>query len=148
MSRTNEAAGAGWTRILATGHEAWVGTVQGELFLGTEVSAQRRVDRERPVGLLPLLEKPRSEIVNEISERESELGAEAGTLLALVPLDAIPAEAVESRLDFWVQLALDWLDETPTSGGRDDLLAIVECAPWASQRARHRASRLRTTARD
>jgi hypothetical protein len=143
MLPTDFAAGLAWTRILQLSSDAWLGAVGDELFVGGYEAPRRRVDPARPTGLLPCLERPRSVVVAELRAREVELDLGEGALTELVPLGVIPVEAVVSELDYWVQLALDWLAETPDDSARRVLLASIEGASWATQRARHRAMKLR-----
>jgi hypothetical protein len=143
MYLTDSIAGSAWTRILHLGGDAWLGLVRGVPFIGDYEVARRRVDLERPTGLLPCLERPRAVVISELRSRELELGLGGGTLETLVPLDAILAEAVASEMDYWVHLALGWLSETPGNSRYDALLAAVESAPWATQQSRHRAAKLR-----
>ena len=147
MSLTDSPAGLVWTRILQVSSEVWLGALGDELFVGAYEGPKRRVDTARPTGLLPCLERPRSVVLAELRAREVELDVGEGALAGLVPLDSIPAEAVRSELDYWVQLALDWLADAPEDRTREVLLATIERAPWATQRARHRAMTLRTTRR-
>lgn len=131
-----------WTRILKLSDENWLGVLDDELFLGSYQAPIRRVDPVNPTGLLPCLEQPRSVVVAELQNREAELGLSTGSLGRLVPLDAIPSAAVASKMDYWVQLALDWLAETPPDEASEELLKALERASWVSQQARHRARHL------
>jgi len=143
MYLTDSLADSAWTPILHLGGDTWLGLVRGVPFVGNHEVARRRIDPERPTGLLPCLERPRAVVISELRIRDVELGLAGGTLAALLPLDVIPAEAVASEMDYWVQLALGWLAETPGDITSDALLAAVESAPWATQQSRHRAMKLR-----
>jgi hypothetical protein len=143
MSPTDPPATTAWLRILQLGSDAWLGLVGEELFVGSYETPKRRVDPANPTGLLPCLEKPRDIVIAELRAREVDLCVAQGTLTELVPLDAIPAAAVASEMDYWVQLALDWLAEVPGGDASDGLLGTIAHSTWATQRARHRATNLR-----
>jgi hypothetical protein len=138
-------APAGWLRILHLGGDSWLGLAGGDLFAGSYGAPSRRIETDCPIALLPCLAKRRPVVIAELRSRELELGFNEGALVDLVPLDAIPSAAVASEMDYWMQLALDWLAETHRDNPQEELLRAVEGAAWATQRARHRATSLRTT---
>lgn len=143
MSHTETEAAQAWIRVLPFDDGAWVGLVGDELFVGDYESPKRRIDPEDPIGLLPCLEKPRRVVQDELRAREVELRVVEGSVSSKVPLDAIPAAAVASEMDYWVELALDWLAQRPGDVATERLLNAIEHADWATQRARHRARKLR-----
>lgn len=132
-----------WIRILHLGGESWLGLVGDELFVGDETTPKRPLDPAIPTGLLPCLERPYQVVKAELDEREDALSLPRGSLTAMVPLTAIPAAAIESQIDYWVELALDWIAALSTGGVDDGSLLAIEQAPWASQRAKHRARGVR-----
>ena len=137
-----------WVPLLRLDGDAWAGLANGALCVGTMDAAERPVDPNHPIGLLPCLERPRETVLTELRRREVELDVADGVLSPLVPLDGIPAEAVSTRLDQWVRPALEWLANMPPSRPRDGLLAQVEDAAWASQDTRQRARTLRRSLDD
>ncbi len=132
-----------WIRILHLGGESWLGLVGDDLFVGDETTPKRLLEPEVPTGLLPCLERPYEDVRADLDEREDELSLPRGSLTEMVPLTAIPAAAITSRIDYWVELALDWIVVLPTGGVDDGSLLAIEQAPWASQRAKHRARSIR-----
>jgi hypothetical protein len=64
-------------------------------------------------------------------------------LAARLQLTSIPSAAIDSRMPYWVDRALDWLEVFPQEAVDTAQLATIEQATWASQRARHRARSLR-----
>ena len=112
------------------------------LFVGDAAGPKREVDPGNPVGLLPCLERPRATVLAELVDRERDLSLPSGFLAERVPLDVVPAAAVSTRLDYWVQLALDWLSDAPATDLDRGLLAGLADATWATRRARHRARKL------
>jgi hypothetical protein len=131
-----------WVPILEIGHDTWVGVVGGNTYVGSNEAPIRRVDPARPTGLLPCLEMSRESIIAKLRERARELGLAEDALAEAVPLDALPAEAVRSEMDYWAQLALRWLALTPGDQLSDDLLRTVERADWTTQNTRQLATRL------
>ncbi|WP_157803638.1 hypothetical protein [Luteimicrobium subarcticum] len=134
--------GTGWTRLVSLSGDLWLGLAGGELYVGSHDAPIRRVDRARPTGLLPLLERPRPAVIAELRQCERDVGLGDGFLVAFIPFGAILAEAVASELDYWVHLALDWLEEYSEKNVATGLLSKIEHAAWATQHARHRSRHL------
>jgi len=143
MSSTDPSRPTGWTRLLHLGGDAWLGLAGGALSVGDENGPRREVDPANPTGLLPCLERPHDVVLLELRDREVELSMAPGSLSALVPLRAIPRAAVSSQIDYWVELALDWIEGMPPAEVDTDLLELLEHESWPTQRVRHRAGRLR-----
>lgn len=141
-SSTAPAASAPWVRVLHLGGDTWLGLVDDALFVGDHETPKREVERLNPTGLLPCLERPYDVVVAELQAREVELCLAQGSLTDLVPLDAIPAAAVNSQIDYWVQLALDWLSSMPGDAVPEEILELIQREPWPTRRARHRARNL------
>jgi hypothetical protein len=145
MSSTDQAGSTPWTRILHLGGDTWLGLVGEALFVGDHENPKREVDRAAPTGLLPCLERPYDVVVAELRTRAGELSLDEGTLIDMVPLDSVPVEAVDSRMDYWIQLALDWLGSMPPDESSEGLLELLSSEAWPTQRARHRARGLLRT---
>lgn len=144
MSSTDELpSGASWVPLLHLGDDAWLGMLGTQVFVGDLHGPKREVDPDEPIGLLPCLERPYSVIVEELREREAELSQSLGSLIGRVPLAAIPHAAVESKSNYWADLALGWLAEMPSSEVDVAALETLENADWAAQGVRQRARRLR-----
>lgn len=142
MSFTEFAEPSRWVAILRVSTDAWLGMIDDRLYMGTILGPKREVDESRPIGLLPCLERRYDDVITELRAREIELLLQPGSLVARTPLKAIPRVALESRLDYWIQLALDWITDTPIDAVDHEMLSALARAPWASQRARHRAHAL------
>ena len=136
-----------WTPLLELGDEVYLGVVRGELSVGTHYRPTGRVGREVPTDLLPLLERPRDAVVEELRARERDSGLAPGSLIPLVPLANIPAAAIDTRLNYWVGLAVEWIVAEPAEIPGNRFLVSISRAPWASQRLRHRAQVLLADAR-
>lgn len=143
MSSTDPSMPTRWTRLLHLGGDAWLGLAQETLYVGDENGPRREVDPGNPTGLLPCLERPYDVVLLELQEREVELSMTQGSLRTLVPLHAIPRAAVTSQIDYWVDLALDWIEHMPWAEVDTELLDLLEHESWPTQQARHRARRLR-----
>ncbi len=147
MSCTEVVGSGSWVGILQLSTDVWLGSLAGRLYVGTADGPKREVDESSPVGLLPCLERRYEDVVTEIRAREVELSLSPDSLVEKIPLNAIPRVAIDSRLDYWVQLALDWLADMPIGAAESELLAELARGPWATQRARHRARSLSGRAR-
>jgi hypothetical protein len=112
------------------------------MYVGDRNEPKRKVDQGNPIGLLQCLERPYEVVREELKAREAELQMPPGSLIELVPLKMIPAAAVESQMDYWLEHALVWLSAMPVDDVDDVLLVRIQDAPWATQRARHQALRL------
>ena len=108
MSSPEQATPNSWIRVIPLGGETWLDIVGSSLFVCDSVGPKREVDPASPIGLLPLLERPRDTVLAELSGRKRDLSVSSGSLVERVPLGVVPAAAVSTRLDYWVQLALDW----------------------------------------
>ena len=142
MSCTEVVGSGSWVGILQLSTDVWLGSLAGRLYVGTADGPKSEIDESSPIGLLPCLERRYDDVITEIRAREIELSLSSGSLVEKVPLNAIPRVAVDSRLDYWVQLALDWLADMPIDAAESELLAELAREPWATQRARHRARSL------
>lgn len=143
MSSDELPADSTWVPILHLGQESWLGMLGAALYVGDLHRPKREVDPHEPVGLLPCLERPYSVIVAELSDRETDMSRSPGSLTAQVPLVAIPHAAVESKSNYWAELALAWLGDMPSSEVVIATLESLENADWAAQGIRHRARRIR-----
>ena len=68
------------------------------------------MDPAAPIGLLPLLERSRGEVVEEVERCERELGLPVAALMSRVPLDQIPRIALATNMDYRARRALEWMD--------------------------------------
>jgi hypothetical protein len=144
MSFTRRSKPTGWTRLLRIDDHSWLGLVDAVLFVGDLDGPKRQIDPDLPIGLLPCLERPYSAVLLEIEERESALSLARGSLGEVIPLRRIPHAAMSSKVDYWVQLALDWVETMPKSEVDVEILELLEHGSWPTQRARHRAKKLRS----
>lgn len=131
-----------WIRILRMEKNVWLGLSGEKLAVGDRLGPKREVDSTNPIGLLPCLERSYGEVLADLRAREIELEMAQGEIFNLVPLDAIPSTAVASKIDYWIQLALNWLDQMPDSSAVRELLRVIYNESSATQRARHRAKRM------
>lgn len=142
MSYTESKNSTSWVWILNIADNNWLGIAEGVLYVGDHAGPKRELDTLNPVGLLPCLERSFLAVSKEIEEREVELFLPRGDLSQRVPLDLLPATAVESQIDYWVLLALDWLFEMDPNNIDLKLLEIIRTAKWTSQESKHRAMKL------
>jgi hypothetical protein len=142
MPGVNRVPSDQWILILRLSDGVWLGLSAGALYVGDERQPKREVDSKNPIGLLPCLEKPYLSLQIELEHQEEMLSLPKGTFAEQIPLAAIPRAAVATRLDYWIQLALDWLARMPVAAIDQELLSSLSSAEWATQRARHRARSL------
>jgi hypothetical protein len=137
-----DAEPTGWLPVIHLGGDRWVGLVGlAELFVGSRNGAVRRVERDAPTGLLPLLERPRAVVKAEIDEWEATYGAGLGVSGRIIPLDAVVLHALTSGSEYWAGLAIEWVDAMPETQGVVEALDALVTARWASQSLRHGARR-------
>lgn len=130
--------------MLRVSSDSWLG-VHGDdtstLWVGGE-GPTRVVDADCAVGGLPLLERPRSEVVDELARASVEHGAPVAALLTRV----VPTGLVKAALlldgDYWLALTLPWLQDLETSSSTWAWAIRIEAAGGASQSTRHAARRL------
>ena len=115
----------------------------GELYVGSEESAERRVEADSPTGLLPLLERPYAVVAAEIQAWDAQHELSQGSLAQRLPLEAVVRHASASASEYWAGLALDWIVAMPPVVDIGEALAALEVAAWAPQKLRHRARRIR-----
>lgn len=94
-----------------------------------------------PVFLLPALESPYSEIVQQIKTalENYKLPQE---LIEWFPVEDIIVFGLTVGMDYWANLALKWLEVLPVEERIADALKNAANAKWASQGVRQRAQRL------
>jgi hypothetical protein len=96
------------------------------------------------VGVLPILERPLPMVRSEAARTANRLGLPL-TLADALPVAKIARAALATRSDYWVELAIEWLEakEDRQAVARD----IFEAAQdkRLSQRLRHRLARLTDT---
>lgn len=131
-----------WLRVLRLDAVSWLGLVGEVLHVGDERRPKRQLNLDVPTGLLPCLERPYDAVTTELHNRELELSLAPGTLSRLIPLSALPVAAVETRMDYWAALALDWADPLFLADRNETVLSTIAESSWASQRTRHRARKM------
>ncbi len=94
------------------------------------------------VSTLPLLEKPRSFISQQIHQiLDSET---LGSLIEQTfPIVDVIRMGLEMESDYWANLALDWFDELSIIDKQQlvDILKVLSKAKWTSQKTRQKAIR-------
>lgn len=134
-----------WLPLLQLPGGSWIGTFEHDteqVWVGTHESAQRQLDVERPIGLLPLLEQPLSVVVGEIEELEERDHLEFSRALSSA-LKGIIDTAVSIQSDYWSERAVDWMETLgPQAVTLAELDRLID-AHWAPQPVRHKALRLK-----
>jgi hypothetical protein len=128
-------------RILPLDEHKWLWIVdENTLYVGDSDNPVRQVDTARPVFLMPLLESSPEQFSDSLRSTSMQLYGDE-RLAAILPLKEIIGEAVKGRSDYWVGLALSWIDAL---GAADfvELLDALSTASWAPQSIRHHAKRL------
>jgi hypothetical protein len=117
--------------LLGTGE--WViDTGSGLVVLSTRNSA---------MPLLPCLGSPHDELQSVLTNACTGLGLPAG-VAGTFPWHLVVHNAVASDSDFWVGLALNWLETVPPEELPTDALARIANSKQFSQGTRHTARRL------
>ncbi len=99
------------------------------------------LEGQPPVFLLPALERPYSEIV-ELIQTSLETLQLSPQLIEWFPVEEIIILGLTGGLDYWADLALNWLEVFPPNQRIVDALRNTTNAKWASQGVRQRAQRL------
>jgi hypothetical protein len=94
-----------------------------------------------PVFLLPALERPYSEMV-ELIKTALEALKLPSQLIEWFPVEEIIILGLTGGLDYWADLALNWLEVLPLNERIVETLKNTTNAKWASQGVRQRAQRL------
>ena len=127
-------AGSAWMPLVPISDHAWLGTVGQSWWIGTSFEARRAVDLDHPVGLLPLLERDPNDALAILAE-----SGRAG--LPTIEPRAILRAAGEMPSDYWMSLALGWMEGGPALLEDRELLREVG-ESTRSQAIRHRARQL------
>ncbi|WP_162958850.1 hypothetical protein [Nocardia yunnanensis] len=130
-----------WIPVIRYQSGLWLGVSDGELHIGTEHEPTKPIDHANLVGLLPLLELDRDQVMSTIGRKEREAGLAVGTISDLISLKSILRTAISMRSEYWTELALDWVEILPNDQELSDALTGLVTANWASQKVRHRAKR-------
>ena len=131
-----------WVPVLPLGAGVFLGYSAEGFLTGDHIGPKRIVDLNFPIGLLPLLERPYSQLLTDLDGREQELGLPSGFLRPIARVETIGRVVFASQIDYWVQKLLSWLEEMPVSELDDVVLRELNAAAWTSQRARHRSRAL------
>lgn len=126
-----------WQPLLQVSSTTWVGLVTSEWWAGSQARPCRPIDLNEPTALLPLLEL-------SLDEATTRLDAVVAALPPKAPFPSpgvIIETAVAVQSPYWVDRAIRWVEDQPTTIGPAILKAIAD-SRWASQGARQKASRL------
>lgn len=148
MAMTVSDSKGDWHPVLQISSDAWLGFKgqdRSSLWIGDFRQERREVQPANPTGLLSLLERPYSVILAEIEFAESNAAPNSLSILSRLIPHAVVAAALRSKSDYWVSLALAWLDDVGATESLRNQVASIEGARWASQSTRHAARRLRRT---
>ena len=106
------------------------------------VAAPDRVSlwRTHPVTLLPCLEEG---FQDRLASDLRNMNIPLEEVLKHLPMHEVVAIACSGGSEYWASRAVRWLEGQPELSGSDvESLNLVQGAPWASQRTRHRVRRL------
>lgn len=140
-----EAPRKGWRPLLQLSSRSWVGIYDdfpSALWVGSFDEPKRQLDTDHPVPLLPMLEKPYSVAREELAEIEGTVHPQLAGLLQAALFENLIAAAIETMGDYWVALALPWLEDMGESETTRQRLLAVEKIPTFSQRNRREARRI------
>lgn len=122
-----------WRPCILIEHDKWLGTVGEQWWIGTRDRRRACVENDAPLGLLPLLEQPLSEVETRL------LGPWQ------LPKHFAPAAIVELGLvsnDYWASCALNWIEQKVPDFERWDLVEALTKSRSVTQSTRHHAWRL------
>lgn len=127
-----------WKPLLALDRDSWIGVLSGVLFVGDLDHAKRQIDVDSPTGLLPLLEWPFPDFQLRFEEVLGRADGSERAALTQISVAALIREGIRTGSDYWVGLALAWVEQAQSQEFDVDLRSI-EQSDWASQAIRHRA---------
>lgn len=122
-------------------------SADGERLWGEEVVGIATVyPLEAPavVGVLPILERPLPMVRSEAARAVARLGLPLPLVDAL-PVTEIVGAALKTRSDYWVELALEWLEADADRQHLTDAITAASSDSRLAQRTRHRLQRLTAT---
>lgn len=93
------------------------------------------------VGILPILERPLPLVRSEAARTATRLGLPL-TLVDALPVAEIARTALATRSDYWVDLAIEWLEAYGDRQALAEDIAGASRDKRLSQRIRHRLDRL------
>ncbi|MFI0423881.1 hypothetical protein [Spongiactinospora sp. 9N601] len=132
-----------WLPVIQVSADTWAGFLNGDLlYIGTFDAPSRPIDPESPIALLPLLTRPRMEVLAELRPEEKKHGLPAGRFTERIPLGALPGVALAGGMPYRLRAALDRVGAPPYSAEVAGRLADVRDARGMPQDIRHRAARL------
>ena len=147
----HEAPALPWHRLVRVHEHAWLGIAGApadlDLFTGDD-APRKPVRREEPLALLPLLERPRAEVLAELAAACDASGLDTDAVWRAAGLEELPALGL-GRGEWWGVGALDWLqdghDLTPRAyEAVDQILEADDDAVGLQQKA-HRLLEERTS---
>lgn len=147
MALTSSMQPGDWDPAMLVDGDRYVGLLDGEsVYVGTVAGARREVDQNNPIFLLPLLEKEFSAVDNQLRKAGKSVKGDELYYVDRIPLRQLPSAAIRMQNDYWVGLAIDWIEQI----GAVSFVGVLEtvvAAPWTSQSLRHRARHVLKAAR-
>jgi hypothetical protein len=94
------------------------------------------------VGILPLLEMPFGALEHKARHSAIRLGIPPQRLLRTLPLATIIRAALATGSDYWVRLAVEWLEDSDIASQLQDAIGSAASEVRLEQSLRHRLRRL------
>ena len=133
-----------WIPLIRVSERSWVGTLGEAIWVGNELEAEREVHLDRPVFLLPLLERGREQVLHDIQRKEEELSLPDEYLNDHMQVDYIAVFSCTTMTsDYWASLGIAWMCAKGFLMDEEvQALQEVSVASWASQKLRHMSGKL------
>jgi hypothetical protein len=90
------------------------------------------------VGTLPLLEIPFAALRSRVRESATRLGLSPQQVMSALPIATILRAALKTRSDYWVALAVEWLEDSGTASQVRDAIQSAAFDRRLEQSLRHR----------
>lgn len=134
-----------WLPVIKINGDTWYGLSEdGRWVAGSEDENVRLVEisgHEPAVPLLACLEHSRSEIESLVAAGCQFVGLPAA-VVDTFPFEAGVTCGLMSSSDYWIGLAIEWLQDMPINDRMAKILSGVVKSKGVSQKNRHRAARL------
>lgn len=118
------------------------------LWASVDRSGASRSHELRPpevVGVLPLLELDPAALQGKVTSAAAILGIPPADLISALPSAEVFAAAFETRSDYWIDRALEWMVRLPGLSIPAAAMRAIVDDPMASQSVRHRIRKLLST---
>lgn len=132
-----------WIPFLKVSDARWLGFVGQDLWTSDSFGRSRRVNLECPISLLPVLERGRRQVLEDLEGFKTDLSFMFQYTQDFSWIDSVAEYACRSPIsEYWITLALKWMEEKESlTDSEIDILR--ELSRWRkAQKIQHHARRV------